>query len=147
MLFTSTDHQNFFWPILALEIGLGVCCFLLDSRLMRLFRISYLLLVSLGMFLFTYVNFLLTFLPARHFQFFCLLPNACISYASPLPLPSSLAVIFGAGLVTSLSPCTLSVLPLTLGYIGEYSGYRLRCLLDSSSELVVTHDSDIILSS
>jgi cytochrome c-type biogenesis protein len=34
--------------------------------------------------------------------------------------PMSAGVIFAAGLLTSLTPCTLSMLPITIGYIGGY---------------------------
>lgn len=47
--------------------------------------------------------------------------------------PTGLAIIFVAGLVTSLTPCTLSMLPITVGYIGGYSAdNRLQAAIQSA---------------
>jgi cytochrome c-type biogenesis protein len=44
----------------------------------------------------------------------------------------SLGVIFAAGLLTSLTPCTLSMLPITVGYIGGYeAGSRWQSVRQS----------------
>lgn len=44
----------------------------------------------------------------------------------------SVAVIFGAGLLTSLTPCMLSMLPITVGYIGGYESQgRLQAATQS----------------
>lgn len=45
----------------------------------------------------------------------------------------SVAIIFVAGLVTSLTPCMLSMLPITIGYIGGYEAKgRLQAVVQST---------------
>ena len=45
----------------------------------------------------------------------------------------SIAVIFSAGLLTSLTPCMLSMLPITIGYIGGYESQgRLQATIQST---------------
>lgn len=47
--------------------------------------------------------------------------------------PASVGIIFLAGLLTSLTPCMLSMLPITIGYIGGYETQtRLRAALQST---------------
>jgi cytochrome c-type biogenesis protein len=47
--------------------------------------------------------------------------------------PVSAAVIFSAGLLTSLTPCMLSMLPITIGYIG---GYETKTRLQAAAQSV-----------
>jgi cytochrome c-type biogenesis protein len=44
------------------------------------------------------------------------------SLATPSPL--TLALVFGGGLLTSLGPCSLSLLPVTLAYLAGFEGPR-----------------------
>ncbi len=48
--------------------------------------------------------------------------------ASPI---ISLPIIFILGIITSLSPCVLSLLPILVGYIGGYSGSRKNSFIMS----------------
>ena len=43
----------------------------------------------------------------------------------------SIAIIFAAGLLTSLTPCMLSMLPITIGYIG---GYEAKSRLQAATQ-------------
>ncbi|MCT7949457.1 cytochrome c biogenesis protein CcdA [Ancylothrix sp. C2] len=45
--------------------------------------------------------------------------------------PLSIAIIFLAGLLTSLTPCMLSMLPITIGYIG---GYEAKTRLQAAAQ-------------
>ncbi len=54
--------------------------------------------------------------------------SAQLTHLSPL----SAGIIFLAGLLTSLTPCMLSMLPITIGYIGGYEApNRIQALLQS----------------
>lgn len=52
--------------------------------------------------------------------------DALVSQQLQHVTPLSMGIVLGAGLLTSLTPCVLSMLPITLGYIGGYEGGSRR---------------------
>jgi cytochrome c-type biogenesis protein len=60
-------------------------------------------------------------------QFANNLVNAQLTHLNPV----SIGIIFIAGLLTSLTPCMLSMLPITIGYIG---GYEAKSRLQAAAQ-------------
>ncbi|MBW4690743.1 MAG: cytochrome c biogenesis protein CcdA [Lyngbya sp. HA4199-MV5] len=57
--------------------------------------------------------------------------NALVSSQLAHLTPASVGIIFVAGLLTSLTPCMLSMLPITIGYIG---GYETQTRLQAAAQ-------------
>ncbi len=54
------------------------------------------------------------------------------------PGPATLALVFGGGLLTSLGPCSLSLLPVTLAYLAGFGGTEERSSEAVSRDLTST---------
>jgi cytochrome c-type biogenesis protein len=53
--------------------------------------------------------------------------EALLQRSLTAPGPGTLALVFGGGLLTSLGPCSLSLLPVTLAYLAGFGGAEGEC--------------------